>query len=155
MAPATPTMGYASITPVYSYAVVSTVPSPIAVETVSNTATIVVNLPAEAKLTEIMTAATKTEDVMAVFNQLTQVRLQVEQLKGQIQYFDESAAMSAISMDLIPDALNQPITVGGWQPQGVAKDALESLVRAFQGLATGAIWIGLYLLPLALIIGQS
>jgi len=108
---------------------------------------------AEAKLTEIMNAATKTEDVMAVFNQLNQVRQQVEQLKGQIQYYDESASMSAISMDLIPDALNQPIAVGGWQPQGVAKEALESLVRAFQGLATGAIWIGLYVLPLALIIG--
>jgi len=108
---------------------------------------------AEAKLTEIMNAATKTEDVMAVFNQLNQVRQQVEQLKGQIQYYDESASMSAISMDLIPDALNQPIAVGGWQPQGVAKEALESLVRAFQGLATGAIWIGLYILPLALIIG--
>ena len=108
---------------------------------------------AEAKLTEIMNAATKTEDVMAVFNQLTLVRQQVEQLKGQIQYYDESAAMSAISMDLLPDALNQPIEVGGWQPQGVAKDALESLLHAFQGLATGAIWVGLYLLPLALVIG--
>jgi len=108
---------------------------------------------AEAKLTEIMNAAVKTEDVMAVFNQLTQVRAQVEQLKGQIQYYDESASMSAISMDLIPDALNQPIAVGGWQPQGVAKDALESLVRAFQGLATGVIWVGLYILPLGLVIG--
>lgn len=108
---------------------------------------------AETKLQQIMDAATKTEDVMAVFNQLTQVRQQVEQLKGQIQYFDESASMSAISVDLIPDALNQPLAVGGWQPQGVAKDALESLVRAFQGLATGVIWIGLYILPLALIIG--
>ncbi len=108
---------------------------------------------AEAKLTDIMNAATKTEDVMAVFNQLPQVRQQVEQLKGQIQYFDESASMSAISVDLIPDALNQPLEVGGWQPQGVAKDALEALLHAFQGLATGAIWIGLYLLPLALIIG--
>ena len=108
---------------------------------------------AETKLTEIMNAATKTEDVMSVFNQLTQVRQQVEQLKGQIQYFDESAAMSAISVDLIPDALSQPIAIGGWQPQGVAKDALESLVRAFQGLATAVIWIGLYILPLALVIG--
>jgi hypothetical protein len=108
---------------------------------------------AEAKLQEIMDKATKTEDVMAVFNQLIAVRQQVEQLQGQIKYFDESVAMSAISLDLIPDALNRPIEVGGWQPQGVAKDALESLVRAFQGLATGVIWIGLYVLPLALVIG--
>jgi hypothetical protein len=108
---------------------------------------------AEAKLTDIMNAAVKTEDVMSVFNQLIQVRQQVEQLKGQIQYFDESASMSAITVDLIPDALNQPLEVGGWQPQGVAKDALESLLHAFQGLATGAIWIGLYILPLVIVIG--
>ena len=108
---------------------------------------------AETQLQHIMDAATKTEDVMAVFNQLTQVQQQVEQLKGQIQYYDESASMSAITMDLIPNALNQPIEVGGWQPQGVAKDALEALVHAFQGLATGGIWVGLYLLPLALVIG--
>jgi hypothetical protein len=108
---------------------------------------------AETKLQQIMDSAIKTEDVLSVFNQLTAIQQEVEQLKGQVKYYDESAAMSAISMDLIPDALNRPIEVGGWQPQGVAKDALEALVRAFQGLATGVIWVGLYLLPLVLVIG--
>src|SRR5262249_22986663 len=42
---------------------------------------------AEAKLTDIMNSATKTEDVLTVFNQLTAVQAQVEQLKGQIQYY--------------------------------------------------------------------
>ncbi len=108
---------------------------------------------AEAQLQQILTDAKKTEDVLSVFNQLTAIQQQVEQLKGQIQYYDQAAAMSAISMNLIPDALSQPIEVGGWQPQGVAKDALEALLRAFQGLATGAIWVGLYVLPLGLVIG--
>lgn len=108
---------------------------------------------AEAKLQQIMDSATKTEDVLAVFNQLVAIRGQVEQLQGQIKYFDESAAMSAISVELIPDALSQPIEVGGWKPQGVAKSALEALLHAFQGLATAGIWITLYVLPLALVIG--
>jgi hypothetical protein len=34
----------------------------------------------------------------------------------------------------------------------VAKEAIEALVRAFQGLATAAIWIGIYVLPLALLV---
>ena len=108
---------------------------------------------AEAKLQQIMDSATKTDEVLAVFNQLVAIRGQVEQLQGQIKYFDESAAMSAISVDLIPDALSQPIEVGGWKPQGVAKDALEALLHAFQGLATAGIWVGIYVLPLALLIG--
>jgi hypothetical protein len=108
---------------------------------------------AEAQLVNIMDSATKTEEVLAVFNQLTYIREQIEQVRGQMKYYSESAAMSAVSVQLIPDALTQPIEVGGWKPQGVAKQAVEALVRAFQGLATGLIWIGIYLLPLVVVIG--
>jgi hypothetical protein len=107
----------------------------------------------EAQLVNIMDSATKTEEVLAVFNQLTYIREQIEQVKGQMKYYSESAAMSAVTVQLIPDVLAQPIEVGGWKPQGIAKEAIEALVRAFQGLATGLIWIGLYALPLLLILG--
>lgn len=107
---------------------------------------------AETKLQQIMDGATKTEDVLAVYNQLVGIRDQIEQVKGQMQYYEQSAALSAISADLIPDALNQPIEVGGWRPQGVAKDAIEALVRSLQGLTNAVIWIGLYVLPLLLVI---
>jgi hypothetical protein len=107
---------------------------------------------AETKLQQIMDGATKTEDVLAVYNQLVGIRDQIEQVKGQMKYYEQSAAMSAISADLIPDALNQPIEVGGWRPQGVAKEAVEALVRSLQGLANVVIWLGIYVLPLALII---
>jgi hypothetical protein len=107
---------------------------------------------AEAQLVNIMDRATKTEDVLNVFNQLVYIREQIEVVKGQMQYYEQSAAMSAIAVELIPDALSRPLEVGGWQPQGVAKDALEALVRAFQGLATAVIWIGIYVLPLAVIV---
>ena len=60
--------------------------------------------------------------------------------------------MSAISADLIADALNKPIEIGGWHPQGVAKDAVEALVRSLQGLINIVIWLGIYVLPLALVI---
>jgi hypothetical protein len=107
---------------------------------------------AEAQLVNIMDGATKTEDVLSVFNQLVYIREQIEQVKGQIEYYQQSAAMSAITLELIPDALSQPLEVGGWQPQGVAKEALEALVRAFQGLATFGIWLAIYVLPLAVVI---
>jgi len=108
---------------------------------------------AEAQLQKIMDGATKTEDVLNVYNQLVSVRGQIEQIKGQMKYYRESAAMSAVSIELIPDALAQPLQVGGWKPEGVAKQAFEALVRAFQGLATAGIWAAVYLLPLALVFG--
>jgi len=108
---------------------------------------------AEAQLQKIMDGATKTEDVLNVYNQLVSVRGQIEQIKGQMKYYRESAAMSAVTIELIPDALAQPLQLGGWKPEGVAKQAFEALVRAFQGLATAGIWAAVYLLPLALLFG--
>jgi hypothetical protein len=108
---------------------------------------------AEAQLRQIMDAATKTEDVMAVFNQLTQVQGQIESVKGQIQYYQESARLSAISVDLIPDVATQPLQIGQWRPEGTAKQAVETLIRTLQFLADAGIWTGICILPIALLLG--
>jgi hypothetical protein len=106
----------------------------------------------EAQLMEIMASANKTEDVLNVFDQLTRVREQIEVIKGQIKYYEESARLSAISVELVPNEVIQPITIGGWQPVGVIKDAIQSLIIALQGLFYVAIRIILYILPIMLII---
>jgi hypothetical protein len=107
---------------------------------------------AEAQLMEIMASANKTEDVLNVFDQLTRVREQIEVIKGQIKYFDESARLSAISVELIPNEVVQPISIGGWQPVGVIKNAIEALIRTLQGLVDVLIWLGLFVLPILVVI---
>lgn len=107
---------------------------------------------AEAQLQLIMDEARRTEDVISVFNQLTQVREQIEVISGQIQYLEQSAAFSAISVELIPDAAVQPLTIGGWQPVGVAKEALQALINALKFLANAAIWLVIFFLPILVII---
>lgn len=103
---------------------------------------------AEAQLQKIMQGAEKTEDVLNVYQQLVSVRGQIEQIKGQMKYYREAAALSLINLELIPDALSQPIEVGGWKPEGVAREALEALIATLQGLVSLGIWLGIYVLPL-------
>jgi hypothetical protein len=107
---------------------------------------------AEAELTKIMQDAKKTEDVLAVYNQLVQIRGQIEQIKGQIKYYEQSAALSAISTELIADQAIQPIEIAGWKPVGVAKDAVESLLKTMQFLVSALIWIVIYVLPVLLVL---
>lgn len=103
---------------------------------------------AEAQLQKIMEGADKTEDVLNVYQQLVNVRGQIEQIKGQMTYYREAAALSLINLELIPDALSQPIEVGGWKPEGVAREAIEALITTLQSLASLGIWLGIYVLPL-------
>ena len=107
---------------------------------------------AETQLQEIMLEAKKTEDVLNVYYQLTQVREQIEVTKGQIQYYEQSAALSSISVQLVPDAAVQPLTIAGWEPVGVAKDALQSLINGLKTVANIGIWLVLYALPMLLIV---
>ncbi len=108
---------------------------------------------AEAQLMLIMEDANRTEDVLNVFDQLTRVREQIEVLKGQMQYLETSAKLSAVSVELIPNEVIQPISIGGWEPVGVIKDAIQSLIVALQGLVNIGIWLVLFILPIVLIIG--
>ena len=107
---------------------------------------------AEAQLQKIMDSAVKTEDVLSVYSQLVSVREQIEVIKGQMQYYERSAAMSSISIQLTANAAMQPITIAGWQPKGVAKEALQSLIHALQSLADFGIRAGILYIPILLVI---
>jgi len=107
---------------------------------------------AEKQLQEIMASATKTEEVLAVYSQLVSVREQIELIKGQMQYYEQSAALSSISIQLIANAAVQPISIAGWQPSGVAREALQSLINTLQSLASFGIRLVILYVPTLLII---
>jgi hypothetical protein len=107
---------------------------------------------AEKQLQEIMASAIRTEDVLAVYSQLVSVREQIELIKGQMKYYEQSAALSSISISLIANAAMQPISIAGWQPAGVAKQALQSLIHALQSLASFGIRLLILYIPVLLII---
>ena len=107
---------------------------------------------AEKKLTEILNDANKTEDVLAVYTQLQLIETDIEVLKGQIKYYEESAALSAIIVRLIAEAGTQPIAVGPWTPTGTAKAAIQDLIYFFQNFVEFLIRFGLYILPALILI---
>ncbi len=102
---------------------------------------------AESDLRKIMDSATKTEDVLAVYEQLTITRGQVEQIQGKLKFYDQSAAYSSIAVTLSPRQDNKPLDVGGWQPGNTIKAAVESLVHLGQSLVDLLIWLAIVVLP--------
>ena len=107
---------------------------------------------AEIKLNEIMDSATETEDVLSVYNQLKAVGEEIEVIKGQIKYYEEAAALSAIYIQIRSSESIQPITIGKWQPVGVARDALQALINVLKFLVNAFIWIIILLLPVLIIL---
>lgn len=107
---------------------------------------------AELQLLEMMKQSQNAEDTLAIFNQLIQIQSEIEVLKGQIKYYDESVATSAITAQLIAEESIQPIQIAGWRPQGEARDALQALVNFFQGFANFIIWLVILVIPAGAVI---
>jgi hypothetical protein len=106
----------------------------------------------EVQLTKIMEEANRTEDVLQVYNRLVEVRENIEVIKGKIQYYQQASALSAISVELLADEAVQPLSIGGWQPVGVAKNAVQALINTVQVLVNTVIWIIIYALPVGLLL---
>jgi len=103
-------------------------------------------------LTTVRERMEKAEDILAVHREVTSIRGQIEQLKGRMQYLENTASMGAVTIELIPDVLARPISVAGWQPGGTLGNALRSLLRTLQFAADAAIWVVFYVLPVAAIL---
>jgi hypothetical protein len=107
---------------------------------------------AEEKLIQIMDEARKTEDVLAVYNELVRVQEEIEIIKGRMKYLEQSAALSSISTHLLADEAVQPLTIGGWEPVGVAKSAVQALINALKFLVNAGLWVLIFVLPIVLIL---
>ncbi len=105
------------------------------------------------RLEQLMEEAEDTEAVLAVYEQLSQTQVEIEQTKGRMQYLERSAAMATINVSLTPDALSQPLEVAGWRPGGIAKESFQTLIKVFQWLVNALIRIVILVIPVLLFVG--
>jgi hypothetical protein len=111
---------------------------------------------AEQQLVKLLESATDLQYTLDIFRELTNIRSEIEVLKGHIKYLEESAALSSVAVEFVAEASLQPIQIGSWKPSGEAKKAVQALIRAAQKVGTGLIWFVItwvpFLLPIGLII---
>ncbi len=106
-----------------------------------------------ALLTEVREKPNSTaEDILDVHRRLSEIRGEIEQVKGRMQYLEQMTAMATIDVELVPDPLAQPVVEPGWAPLRTLTEASRSLVRSLKGLVDILIWLVIYLLPILLLI---
>jgi hypothetical protein len=111
------------------------------------------NLEATAdRVRSFLEEANDVEEALAVNQELSRLEAEIEAHKGRIQFLENRADFSTITVSLTPDELAQPIEVGGWRLGGAAREAVEALLGALQGLARIVVWIVIFIVPLALVI---
>jgi hypothetical protein len=109
----------------------------------------------ETALQGIMDRATKIPDVLAVQEQLTGVRGQIEELMAEQQTLVNQAALATLTVTFAPPPAVAVTQVReGWDPASEIDQATATLVGLGQGLAGAGIWLLIVGLPVFLAVGM-
>ena len=83
----------------------------------------------------------EVEDTIRIYELLHQVRREIEQIKGQMQYLERTSSMSLITVRLEPETTAKPLVRAGWSALEALKSAVRGIVTFGQWLGTAAIWL--------------
>jgi len=103
-------------------------------------------------LTEVRERTQKAEDVLAVYRELTEIRGQIEQLKGRMQYLERRGGFATLELSIAPPVLSTPAVEPGWEPLVTLREASRSLVKALQWLVDAVIWLVVFVLPILILV---
>jgi hypothetical protein len=93
----------------------------------------------------LLEKATDVQDILSIYQSLSQVRQEIEQIKGQMQYLERTSSMSLISAYLEPQATAKPLVHAGWSALETLKSAVRGIVVFGQFLAILAIWLIIFI----------
>ncbi len=95
----------------------------------------------ESQYLALLEKAKEVEDILRIYDSLSRVRNEIEQIKGRMQYLERTSSMSLISVDMEPEATAKPLARAGWSALEVFKSAVRGIVIFGQWLGTIAIWL--------------
>jgi hypothetical protein len=93
----------------------------------------------------LLEKATDVQDILSIYESLSRVRQEIEQIKGQMQYLERTASMSLISAYLEPKASEKPLVGAGWSALEALKSAVRGIVIFGQWLVILAIWLIIFI----------
>ncbi len=87
----------------------------------------------------------EVEETIRIYELLHQVRREIEQIKGQMQYLERTSSMSLITVSLESVATAKPLVRAGWSALEALKSAVRGIVTFGQWLGTIAIWLIIFI----------
>jgi len=93
----------------------------------------------------LLDKAEDVEDILRIYDYLSRVRQEIEQIKGRMQYLERTSSMSLISVYLRPEFSGKATVPAGWNVLQIFKSAARGLVITGQVLGTIAIWLLIFI----------
>jgi hypothetical protein len=99
----------------------------------------------KAKFEAIMEQSVRIQDILEVQRELINLQSQIDNLKGQQQYLEQSSRLTKITIHLSTDEYALPYTpTESWRAEVIFKQAVRSLIGTLRSFGTLGIWLVVY-----------
>lgn len=92
----------------------------------------------------VLDSAVTVEEILLVYDYLQGVREEIESVEGSMQYYENQASYSTITVYL-EEVVSVFVEAGKWRPVEVAREAFQGWLGVLQDGANAVIWIVVYL----------
>jgi hypothetical protein len=108
----------------------------------------------EAQYLRLLERAQRIEEILPLQQRVTEVRTQIDRLRGRMNLLQRRADLSTISVSLVlPGRAGDPFAGPELRPLRTLRLAFTGLGTALQGLLDATIYLAVYLLPLLPVVG--
>lgn len=108
----------------------------------------------EEQYRRLVDRAETVEEILAVQRRLDEIRGQIEQLSAQLAHISRQAALSTLTVTLVPEDRPVEAVTTEFDPKATFDQALAALVAIGQGLVAVGIWFGMVWLPILVVLGM-
>jgi hypothetical protein len=108
---------------------------------------------AEESYRTLLEQATDIQDILAIQNQLFQVRGEIESMQAQLDYYTDQVDLATLTVTVVP--VPEPVeqVSEDFDPAAIVKEAMASLVRLGQQAVEFGIWFVIVGIPALIVIG--
>ncbi|MBM2826965.1 MAG: hypothetical protein HW403_1029 [Dehalococcoidia bacterium] len=108
----------------------------------------------EAQYLELMKRANTIDEILRVQQRLSEVRGQIERVKGRMNYLERTSEMAMITVSLMPEGAYTTGPRPRWDPKGAAQESWAASIEILQAMALTAIRVAVFswwFIPLLLV----
>ena len=89
----------------------------------------------------LLEKAVSVQDTLQIYESLSRVRAEIEQIKGRLLYLERITSTSLINIYLEPEKSSEPLVIGDWSITDAFKSVLRGVVTFGQWSVTGLMWL--------------
>jgi len=101
-------------------------------------------------LTEVRENRGKAEEILQIHRELTNIRSQIESLKGRQQYLERMTALSTIQLSIRPKEAPKSVTQDSWNPLVTLSNAVSALLGFLRVIGDLLIYLVIFGIVLAI-----